>query len=77
MFDPNCIKRCDFCKRGHVTTRHEQVSFHQWTDKGYVFCRADVPIGVCNRCSSKHWNQNTETIVEDAVQQEYQKLRCF
>jgi hypothetical protein len=76
MFDPQSIKRCDFCRRGHVTTRYERISFHQWTNKGYVFCCAEVPIGICNRCSSKHWNQDAETKIEDIVQQEYKKLHC-
>ena len=53
MFDPDSIKRCDFCKRGHVTKRYEQVSFHQWTDKGYIFCSVDVPVGVCDCCGSR------------------------
>jgi hypothetical protein len=39
-----------------------------------VFCRATIPIGVCDRCGSRHWSEDAETIIEDAVRQEYQKL---
>jgi hypothetical protein len=39
------VQRCDFCKRGHVTGRNEGISFRQWTDKGYVFWRAEIPLG--------------------------------
>jgi hypothetical protein len=76
MFDPDNIWRCDFCENGSVTRRIEQINFRQLTDKGYVFCRAEVPIGICNRCGSKHWKQDAETIVDDIVRQEYEKLRC-
>ena len=54
----------------------EQIKFRQLTDRGYIFCRAEVPIGICNRCSSKHWNKDAEAIVDDIVRQEYEKLRA-
>jgi hypothetical protein len=47
----------------------------QSTDKGYVFCRAEIPIGVCDRCGAKHWNQVAEAIIEEVVRREYDKLR--
>ena len=53
MFDPDNLLRCDFCN-GTVTKHIEQIKFRQLTDRGYIFCRAEVPIGICNRCSSKH-----------------------
>ena len=37
-------------------------------------CRAEVPIGVCDHCASKHWNQDAEAIVEEVVRCEYEKL---
>ena len=45
MSDADDVQRCDFCKHGHVTGRNEGISFRQWTDKGYVFCRADADGG--------------------------------
>ena len=75
MSDPNHAQVCDFCKDGHVAKRNQQVTFRQWTDKGYVVCQATIPIGVCDRCGSRHLgSQDAETIIEDAVRQEYQKL---
>jgi hypothetical protein len=74
MFDPGSIRRCDFCENGQVTTRYKPISFRQWSDKGYIFCRAEVPIGVCNGCGSQHWNQDAEAVVEDAFQQQYRKV---
>src|SRR5262245_27727206 len=71
MFDPESIQRCDFCKTGRVTVHYELVSFRQLTNKGYISCQAEIPLGVCNRCSSRHWNQDAETIVEDVFQHEY------
>ena len=75
MSDAHEVQRCDFCKHGHVTGRNEGISFRQWTDKGYVFCRAEIPIGVCDCCSAKHWNQVAEAIIEEVVRREYDKLR--
>ena len=75
MSDAHDVERCDFCKRGRVARRNQPISFRQWTDKGYVFCRAEIPIGVCDRCGAKHWNQVAEAIIEEVVRREYDKLR--
>lgn len=74
MSQPDDAQRCDFCKRGHVTRHNQQLAFRQWTDKGYVFCRAEIPIGICDRCNSTHWNADAEAIVEAAVRQAYEEL---
>ena len=44
MFDPDNLLRCDFCENGTVTKHIEQIKFRQLTDRGYIFCRAEVPI---------------------------------
>ena len=75
MSDAHDAERCDFCKRGRVIKRNQPISFRQSTDKGYVFCRAEIPIGVCDRCGAKHWNQVAEAIIEEVVRREYDKLR--
>ena len=75
MSDAHDVQRCDFCKHGHVTGRNEGISFRQWTDKGYVFCRAEIPIGDCDCCGAKHWNQDAEAIINEVVRREYDKLR--
>jgi hypothetical protein len=67
-------QHCDFCKLGHVTRHDQHVEFRQWTDRGYVSCRVTIPLGVCDRCRSTHWNQDAEAIVEGAVRREYEKL---
>ena len=43
MFDPDNLLRCDFCENGTATKHIEQIKFRQLTDRGYVFCRAEVP----------------------------------
>jgi len=73
MFDPALIQRCDFCENGRVTRHNKSVSFRQWSDKGYIVCQAEVPVGVCNRCGSRHWNEAAETIVEEAFQEGYRR----
>jgi hypothetical protein len=74
MSDSNDAQRCDFCRRGEVIRRNQQLAFRQWTDKGYVFCRAEVPVGICDRCGARHWNADAEAIVEDAVRRAYERL---
>ena len=47
-----------------------RIAFRQDTNLGYVSCLANVPIGVCNRCGCKNWNEDAEAITEDAVRRE-------
>jgi hypothetical protein len=72
MFDTHS-QHCDFCQSGQVTRRDQHIAFRQWTDRGYVSCRVTVPLGVCDRCQSSHWNKEAEVIVEEAVRREYEK----
>ena len=65
---------CYFCKKGRFVTRNEEIQFHQWTDKGYVFCRVKISIGVCDQCGSRDWNEEADAVVEAAVRREYNKL---
>jgi len=64
---------CAICNRGRVTLRNEEISFYQWTDKGYVFCKTSVPVRKCNRCGSKSWDAAAEAAIEAAVRSEYEK----
>jgi hypothetical protein len=57
-----------------VIMRKQQLAFRQRTDRGYIHCRAEVPIGLCNLCGSKHWNGEAEAIIEEVVRLEYDKL---
>jgi hypothetical protein len=65
---------CYFCKKGKFIRRTEEIAFHQWTDKGYIFCRVSVSLGVCDQCGSRDWNDDTEAQVDEAVRQQYDKL---
>ena len=67
-------ERCDFCRVGHVVKRKERIAFRQWTDKGYISCRVVIPIGVCDRCGARNWDEAAEAIVEEAVRTDYDKL---
>jgi hypothetical protein len=66
---------CHFCKKGKFIRRNEEIAFQQWTDKGYVYCRVGVSLGICTHCDSRDWGENTEALVEEAVRREYDKLR--
>ena len=67
-------ERCDFCGKGHVVRTVQEMALHQWTDKGYVFVRVPVLLGVCDRCGSRNWNEETEAMIDKAVRREYDKL---
>jgi hypothetical protein len=59
-----------FCQEGRVIARKQQLAFRRWTVRGYIHCRAEVPIGLCDRCASIHWNQEAEALIEEAVRRE-------
>ena len=65
---------CHFCKRGRFVRRTEQLAFHQWTDKGYVFCRVTASTKVCDQCGSRDWNEDLDKLIDEAVRKEYDKL---
>ena len=77
MADLDHVQQCDFCKKGCVITRNQKIAFGQWTDRGHIHCHAEIPLGVCNLCGSKHWNQEAEAIIEEVVRCEYDKLWCI
>jgi hypothetical protein len=65
---------CDFCKIGRLIERTQLIAFHQWTDKGYVFCRATVLIGVCEECGSRFFDEVAEATIDEAVRKAYEEL---
>ena len=67
-------KCCDFCKIGRLAKRSLRIAFRQDTNLGYISCRADIPLEVCDRCGYKNWNEEAEAIAEDAVRRQYVKL---
>ena len=65
---------CILCKEGRVAEREEEVAFHQLTDKGHVFCRVNVRMGVCDGCGAKCTDDAADAIMDEAVRREYAKL---
>lgn len=65
---------CSFCRQATLVRRSEELTFHQLTDQGWVFCRVTVPMGICNKCGAVSWDEATEAIIEDAVRTAYEKL---
>lgn len=74
MLDSENADLCDFCGKGQVTKRSEEIAFHQQTDRGTISCKVTIPIGVCQRCGAKSWDTAAEALIEDAVRREYEKL---
>ena len=65
---------CDQCHQGKVIKTMQDMTFHQWTSKGNVSCRVNIPIGICDNCGAKSWNEETEAVIEEAVKRETDKL---
>jgi hypothetical protein len=65
---------CEFCKKGRVTWRLEEMSFRQLSYKGYVHCRVMVLIGTCDNCHQKSLDREAQNILNEAFRREYDKL---
>ena len=65
---------CCVCKQGGVSTRTQELTFHQFTDKGRLVCRVTIPMGVCDNCGATSWDAEAEALIEETVRQEYEKL---
>jgi hypothetical protein len=65
---------CDFCGQREISLRDEDLAFHQWTNRGYVFCNVRIPMRTCDGCGSRNWGEEAEAIIEEAVIKEYNKL---
>jgi hypothetical protein len=58
---------CEFCRRGFVTKRAEQIAFYQLTDKDYVRCRTMVAVSVCGQCLAETFDDTAADLIKDAV----------
>ncbi len=65
---------CEFCKKGRVKRRLDEMAFRQWSDKGYVHCRVTIWIGTCDNCHAKSLDPEANKIFDEAFQREYDKL---
>jgi hypothetical protein len=74
MSDGKEAEICDLCQRGNVVKRNEPMSFHQWTDRGYVSCVVTIPMGICDSCGTKSWDEAAEAVIEEAVREAYDRL---
>ena len=45
---------CVLCGKGHITRQKREVAFRQWSDKGYIHCRATIPIDICDHCHANY-----------------------
>ena len=74
MLDEQILDRCDFCARGLKIRRNEDLAFQQWTDRGYVSCRVNIPMSTCDCCNAKSWDDAAESVIEAAVRSAYERL---
>jgi hypothetical protein len=65
---------CDFCKTGHISQRMREIAFRQWSDKGYVHCRASLMVGVCDHCQASAPAPGADKILDEAFRREYERL---
>jgi hypothetical protein len=66
---------CDHCRRGRAIKRSQEMYFLQWSDRGILRCQAIVPIGTCDFCGARTWDEEAESIIEEAIRSEYDKRR--
>jgi hypothetical protein len=64
---------CELCRSGKITKARQDITFHQWTDKGNLSCTVTIPIGICDNCGARIWDEETEAAIEQAVKREYDK----
>jgi hypothetical protein len=74
MSQQNSVDPCDQCKRGRLVQHNQELRFIQYTNKGYMPCRAVVPMWVCDTCGAKTWDETAEAIIEEAIQREYDEF---
>jgi hypothetical protein len=65
---------CNFCKRGRVIKRTEEIAFRQPSDIGYIRCRVTVSIGFCDVCEATSVDPGVDKILEQASAR---ILSCF
>ncbi len=75
MADDSDTIICDFCKQGKVALKLEEMTFRQWSDRGYVHCRVEILMGTCDACGSKSLGPGSEQVFDAAFQKEYDRLR--
>jgi hypothetical protein len=63
---------CEFCRKGHVIQRLEDIAFRQWSDLGWISCRVAVSIDVCDVCNARTL-PGGDKILDEAFQREYDK----
>jgi hypothetical protein len=73
---PGDVGICELCKKGKVIKSGKEMRFRQLTDKGYVYCRVTIWVGVCDHCGSRSFDQDDDKILDEAVRREYDKLPC-
>jgi hypothetical protein len=62
---------CEFCRRGQLIKRIEEIAFRQPSDIGYIRCRVAVSIGFCDVCEARSVDPGVDKIFDEAFQHEY------
>jgi hypothetical protein len=65
---------CIVCKKGSVAKRMEEMTFRQWSDRGYVHCHVTLSIGTCDHCQTKSSEPGSDKIFDAAFRSAYDKL---
>jgi hypothetical protein len=76
VLDEQILDRCDFCARGLKIRRNQDLAFQQWTDRGFVSCRVNIPMSTCDCCNAKSWDDAAEAVIDEAVREAYDRLSC-
>jgi hypothetical protein len=74
MPEDDKVTVCDFCHQKQVIWKTEVMAFRQWSDKDYVHCRVELPVGTCQSCGAKALEPGSDQILDAAFWEEYRKL---
>jgi len=69
------MSSCDFCGKGRIVKRKQNISFRQMSDWGPILCQAAVAVSVCNHCGASSLEPGADKIFDEAFQRQYAALR--
>jgi hypothetical protein len=69
------MSTCDFCGKGRIVKRKQNISFRQMSDWGHILCQAAVDVSVCDHCGTRSVEPGADKVFDDAFRRQYAALR--
>ncbi len=65
------MRHCDFCSRGRLRARREDLSFRQSSDLGWIEVRLELGIRRCDACRMADLDPDADAAMEAAFRRAY------